>query len=465
MAAVVASRPSSARSAEARRLHRERGDFELCVRLIDLEIGAETNDERRADLYFEKGRLLTDELLRDDEALRAFERVLELRPGDETAEDALGHIALVRDNWQKIVKKYLEEAKGSTDRQLTSSLYVSVAELYAKFSPGAAKDDPVEKYLKQALEVDPRNTRASSRLERLYRGETRWEDLGPLYEQRAEAAASREDRVLAYLALADLELRRRGRPTEAVEACKKVLAIDPTNVRALSVVVEHYNATEAWQPLIRVYENVLRARPRGEPELGTLLQIAMLWWKKLGNLDAADEYWKRIRKAEPAHPAMLEFYRVYHDKDAQKLLPILQQAQRVATDDKQGGLELALETARAAESSRGAAERAIDLWKSVLRQVPGHAEAQAALERLYAQTEKWNALLELHKEALELFGKAGQTEDPDTLIDRKIERLTQMVAIYRDRLGLDADGGEHLRPDPPAAAEPRGSAHRARPAL
>ena len=64
-----------------------------------------------------------------------------------------------------------------------------------------------------------------------------------------------------------------------------------------------------WQALIRVYENALRARPRGEPETAMYLQIGMLWWKKLGNLESADEYWKRIRKAEPAHPAMLEFYR------------------------------------------------------------------------------------------------------------------------------------------------------------
>src|ERR1700729_1387102 len=113
-----------------------------------------------------------------------------------------------------------------------------------------------------------------------------------------------------------------------------------------------------------------------------LLPWGMLWWKLSGNLRPADEYWKRIRKAEPAHPAMLEFYRAHHDKDAQKLLPILQQAQRGGGDDKggAGNLELALETARAAESSRGAAERAIDLWKGVLRQVPGHGEALAALE-------------------------------------------------------------------------------------
>src|SRR5207253_3055029 len=74
---------------EARRVHRDRGDFELVVRMIDLELGIETDKNRRADLYYEKGKLMSDELLREDEAVRAFERVLELRPEDEGTQDTL----------------------------------------------------------------------------------------------------------------------------------------------------------------------------------------------------------------------------------------------------------------------------------------------------------------------------------------------------------------------------------------
>ncbi len=59
---------------------------------------------------------------------------------------------------------------------------------------------------------------------------------------------------------------------------------------------------------------------------------------------------------------MLEFYRSYLGGDSNKLLPILQQAQRLSSGDKKG-LDLALETARAAESSKGAGERAIDLME------------------------------------------------------------------------------------------------------
>ena len=413
---------------EARRVHRDRGDFDLVVRLIDLELGIEPDKNRRADLYYEKGKLLADELLREEEAVRAFERVLELRPDDEGTQDTLGHISLVRDNWQKIVKKYLEEAKGSTDRQLTTSLYLSVAEIYAKYQP----DDNVEKYLKKALEVEPRNVKASLRLERIYRGEQKWDALTALYEQRIEANATKEERVLAYLALAELQNKKLGKRNEAAESYKKALGLDPANGRALAALVEWYTAEENWQALIRVYENALRARPRGEPETAMYLQIGMLWWKKLGNLEAADEYWKKVRKAEPAHPAMLEFYRTIYSReghvDGQKLLAVLGQAQKVEADPKRRA-DLGVEMAQLAERSSGAAEKAIDLWKGVLKQDPSQPDAVAALKRLYQKTEKWNALLELLKEAVEALPKDD--------VDGRVAKLAEVVAIYRDKLNLD----------------------------
>src|SRR5262245_4559072 len=86
---------------ESRRIHRERGDYELVARLIDLELGWETDKGRQADLYFEKGKILADELLREKEAIASFERVLELRPEDAGAEETLSTIRLVRDNWKR----------------------------------------------------------------------------------------------------------------------------------------------------------------------------------------------------------------------------------------------------------------------------------------------------------------------------------------------------------------------------
>lgn len=415
---------------EARKTFRERGEMDLVARLYDVELAATGDRDRRADLLLEKGRLLYEELFDETEATECLQRVLELRPEDAGAQELLAHIGLVRANWQKIVKKYLEEARVSTDRQLSTRLYLSVAESYARNQPDAPE---VETYLRKALEVEPRNRLANAHLERLLRKAGRWAEVAELLSQRVDGAGSKEERVQALLALADVSRARLDKADAAVDAMKKILAVEPAHPRALAALIDAYTAAENWSALVKVYEGALKARqkqPQPQEELGLYLQIAMIYWKRLAQMDAAEEYFRRIRKLDGSHPAMVDFYRAYHKDrgDGQKLLAILQQALK-GEKEPERRRELASEVASLAESEVGNPEKAIDSWKAILRQDAKNPEARAALKRLYLKTEKWNALLELLKEEVEQIPAERKPE--------RVERLMEVVAIYRDRLHLD----------------------------
>jgi tetratricopeptide (TPR) repeat protein len=423
---------------EALKRCRERGEAELWLQLADLLLtsGLLATGSERADLLTEKGRVLSDDLLRDSEAEAAYNAALAEADDHEGAADGQAQLEAVRQNWQKIVQKLADEAKKSTDRQLTTGLYTNLGEITAKYNPGEA-----EAHWHKALAVEPRNRRASQHLERFYRGARRFPELIKVYEQRADSAATKEERVSALLSLADLYVKELKNNEAAVEAHKKALGIDPANARALAALVALYTARQDWQALIKLYEQALKARQRTESELQTVLEIGRLHWHKLKNFDQANEYYQRVRKVDPAHAEMLDFYRAYHGgrgggkptaDDSAKLLQILTQAQKVEHDAARR-LALGIEMAQVAEASQGGLDKAIDIWKSVLKLSPGHAEASAALKRLYTRTEKWNALLEMLKEQAEQLGK----EDPSQL-DQRIERLLEVVAIYRDRLKLDA---------------------------
>ncbi len=148
----------------ARSLHKERGNFDLFVTLSELSLQLEKDSAARAALLIEEGRVLNEELLDDKRALAVYERAQKEKAGKEVAEaaeEALSHMALVRDNWKKIVKKYLDEAKDATDRQLATSLYLSAAESYARYDNGKDSAERVEQYLKKALELDPKNGKAA----------------------------------------------------------------------------------------------------------------------------------------------------------------------------------------------------------------------------------------------------------------------------------------------------------------
>ncbi len=121
---------------------------------------------------------------------------------------------------------------------------------------------------------------------------------------------------------------------------------------------------------------------------------------------------------------------------------------------------MGIEMARAVEqrAAQQNAEKAIDIWKGLLRLQPHLPEAVESLKRLYTRTEKWNALLELLKEDLETV--------PAEDVDEKVNRLLDIVAIYRDRLNLDVMVVNTylsivaLKPDHPAGAGGAGGALR-----
>lgn len=417
---------------------RERGALELVAKLVDVEIGAledtKKHKDRQADLLLEKGDLYVNDLLEDQPAVKCFKEVLELRPDDETATETLAHLDMERDNWQKFVQKNLDEAEVSTNRGLTTHMYLSAAKLCARYQPDS---DDIETYLRKAIDADAKNRQAAIQLERLLLRQERWGDLAEFHDQRADAAGKGGERVRALLGVADLATTRLDDPDRALEAMKKVIAAEPGHPQALRVLADSYEQSENWSALVMLYTGALKARRRAgsrDGETGMLLQIAMLQWKRLDNMDAAEEHFRRIRKVDPAHPAALDFYRAYypHRGEGAKLLQALRQAQKSLPGDDEAKARkraISVEIAELAENELGNPEKAIDAWKSILRAEPGAEDARAGLKRLYRKTEKWNALLDMMKDEIERLPKDD--------VDGRVTGLMDVVAIYRDRLKLD----------------------------
>jgi tetratricopeptide (TPR) repeat protein len=423
-AGIDAEALSSALSA-ARRWHREHADFELCLELIDLELGFTTAPARRADLLHEKGRLLSDELLRDEAGQAAVRAALEAVPGHKPSSEALAQMTLVRANWESISKRYLQQAESSKDPTLASSLHASVAEFHLKYRPAGSEGEAA---LRKSLELDPGNRKSAAHLERLLREAGRRDELLALYLQRAERAQTREERTAAQVSAGEL-CEQLGRADEAFAHFRKALEANPYEPRALRAVRAALTAGESWAELVKVLEAAARTK-RGEQDVALLADLAKVIGDRLKQPDMAETFFRRIRKLDPSNREMVEFYRAYHTarNELPQLLTILAQAQKTETDvDRR--VAMGIEMARAAEARTQNADKAIEIWKGILRLKPHLPEAVASLRKLYTQAEKWNALLELLKDDLDAV-PAGDVEE-------KINRHLEIVAIYRDRLNLD----------------------------
>jgi len=426
--AVVANGGSQASVLEAaRRLHLERGEFDTAVRLLEMELVSCKSPDRELELRTELARLFVEEVFDDKRAIEEHQAILKLRPDLEASASALERIKETRENWKKIAEKFLETAETATDATLKTDLYQRVAELYLKNKPKAKE---VEQYLRRALQVEPKNRRAAAILERVLRRRGKYDDLCALLQQTGEAAGSRDEKVSALLAAGRIASEHLEDKDRAAKLFAAALDYAPGHPAALRFLVGYYTDHEDWDHLVALYEDALKGRGRTESEQAILLQIGMTHWRMRGDAAAAEPYFHRLRKAEPTHPVMLNFYRdVYAGRQEwAKLLQVLSDAQRLVKENE-AKIAIGAEIAKLAEDHLGNVERAIDAWKAIQRLDPTNTEAPAALKRLFERTEKWNALLDVLKAEAEAL--------PPESKQARIAIYEQMVAIYRDKLQLD----------------------------
>src|SRR3954470_15680085 len=330
---------------DARRFHRERGDYDLVISFIDLELAWTTEASLRADLMHEKGRLLSDELLRDEAGQTCVREALDAFPGHAAATESMAQMSLVRANWESISKRYLQQAEGAKDPALASSLYGSVAEFHLKYRPS---DNEGETFLRRSLELDAHNRRSGNHFERLLREKGNNEELLTLYTARADRAANRDERALAEVSAGEL-CDKMNRAVDAYTHYRKALDANPTEPRALKAVREVLSRQQEWAELGKVLEGAARSK-RGEQDINLLIELATLIWKRLNQPDMAESFFRRVRKLDASNHAMVEFYREYYTakNEPTQLLTILAQAQKTEGDvDRR--VAMGMEMARAAE--------------------------------------------------------------------------------------------------------------------
>ncbi len=460
----------------ARRAHEMRREYEAVAELLEMEAALVKGDPREVDLVTELARIRDDVLLDDAGALAAYRRVLELRPGDANAEEGVERSEVKRGKWKDLAQKYFTEAKGANDPPFKSSLLVSAAEIAYRYArpeleareaqkkqeeeeaigpkskrggkgkkkdKGANKEgkegkdarrDLTEKILgllRDALALDPKNRRAAILFERILGAEERWEELATALDAFATEVSAKDEKLAALTRLARVYKKKLGSIDRAVTAYEKILDLSPGHPEATRVLVDHFTEKELWDHLVSLYDGQLSGGGvRPGQEVGIILQIAMVNWKMRHKAEAAEPYFERLRKHEPAHPGMLNFFREWciQKGEQTRLVQILTDAQRAMPDGPERAT-LAGEIATLAEEGANA-QKAIEQWRTLLRSQPNNQEARDALKRLYRTSGSYNHLADLLRSELERV-------PPDDAAAR-LPVLREIAQIYRENIKSDS---------------------------
>ncbi|HKU38884.1 MAG TPA: tetratricopeptide repeat protein, partial [Polyangiales bacterium] len=414
----------------ARQAHELRGEFATVARLIEIELELVDTDRGLAEsLWKELGRLRSEYLLDGAGAAAAYARALELKPDDHEVQEAVKRLEQADSSWKKFAKRFVEEAESASDLSLKTSLLLRAASL-AWENRRKAKAKDADRLFREVLEIDKGNLRAIVLYEHTLREREEWNELAKHLLDSAEAVHDKQDSHHLYLRAARVFARKLHDKSRAVACYERVLDHEPGNCEAMLFLTDQFTESERWDDLVHLYENALRVPHKLDVEQGMLVQLGMVHYRMRKKPEDAEPYFARLRKLDPTHPAMLDFYREHlqAQNELERLLKILSDAQRIVSDPARR-LALAVETAQLAQKTQGMGERAIEAWKNVQRLDPQHREAARVLKELYAKSEKWNALCEVLKAQID--------GAPDDDKEHKIELLRELSLVYRDKLRLD----------------------------
>ncbi len=363
----------------ARRVYEGRREYEPVQKLLEIELVAARGTSRERSILAELARVLDEDLMDDAGARAAYERLLAGDPKDADAGDSLDRTNAKRSKWRELLERYVQEAQGAGDPAFRSSLLVSAAEVVFRYGRNDNEKEPLDRIvalLREALHLDPKNRRAEMLLERMLRDGGRWDDVAQALERFANEATQKDEKIAGWLRLARTFAKKLKSADRAAAAYERVLDVAPSNAEATSFLADHFTSREMWEHLVALYEGQLSSGAlRGkDEESGATLQIAMVHWRMRNRPEAAEGWFERLRKLDPAHPGMLSFFREWCTArgETARLATIFGDAQRATPDGPERGA-LVAEVAKLAEDGANA-QKAIEQWRAVLRQDPRNKE-------------------------------------------------------------------------------------------
>ncbi|MCA9664794.1 MAG: tetratricopeptide repeat protein, partial [Myxococcales bacterium] len=396
---------------------------------------ATANVEEKIEIWSRIAALFVDRFSNQAEAIKGYERVMELDPTNRQAIENLKGMYERRRDWEKLIEVSQREIELLDDDEDRAARFLEVAQL----ASSKLKRPQVSMDLWQrVLDFDSNNLQALEELEKLYERAKEWDKLAEVCERQVELMddAGRQSQVLQKLGL--LFSDKAQDDARAIEAWKKLLDIDPSHRRAqdslkkLYLANRDYDALETfyasqdkWDEFIRVLERQVDSE---EPEtrLRLYFKIANLWQQKMDKADRAVRSYEKVLALDEtnlqAAEALIPLYE--GGRDVKKYVSVLE-IQLSHTDEPDTKLERLRHLADLYENrlrdKDGAFERYLAAFEVDCRAEWIREEA----ERLAGEADKWPELVNAYEAGYD------RLADPIDLLPL----MLTVARVYEEQLG------------------------------
>jgi tetratricopeptide (TPR) repeat protein len=235
--------------------------------------------------------------------------------------------------------------------------------------------DQAESSFRLALHDDPSSAEAQYGLGSVYLKMDKLVEARTSFEQALKLSASYPDTRPNSWNNLGLLATREGRTADAISSFEEALHLNPNHWIALENLGNAYRQQRRWPEALEVLQRAVASRPQ-DPEAN--YSLAMVY-AQTDDTSHASEYLERALQLRPAYPEALNnrgvlYLRTQRRDDAVRSF---EESIRVAPGFDQAYLNLARVYA-----IEGNKEKSRSVLLELLKQHPGHAQAQQALDQL-----------------------------------------------------------------------------------
>jgi tetratricopeptide (TPR) repeat protein len=410
--------------------------------------------EGKVEIYLQVANLYLERFSNQAEAIKAFERVLEL---DQDNDKAIEHLLAVyekRRDWEKLIKLKESEVNRAPEHERGAKV-IEVAKMAAT---KVKKPEITTYWWEKVLQHEPTHEEALAELGKLYERNKEWDKLADIASRQADAASDDKTRADALQRLGLLYTEKVENSAKAIEAWQRLLAIDENNRRAQDALKKLYVTEGRWDDLeefyrsrnkideyIRVLEREVEAGDE-KFRLSLAMKIAVLYRDVIQKADRAMRAFEKVLTLDEnnleAAEALIPLYE--GGRDPRALVRVLEiQLRATPMEDVKTRQDRMQRLAQYSEDKLRDKGAAFGWWIKAQSEDHEAEWIRTEIERLAQETGAWNTLVDSYNAALPKFGHKADALPLMLVMARVIEKEQGDVdrALEMNRAILEIDSG------------------------
>ncbi len=393
---------------------------------------------RAADLYVTK-------FANQAEAIKAYERVLDLDPQNDKAVSYLLQMYEKRRDWENLIRLRRLEAERVTSPAQRTAQFFDLAKLATE---RLRKPDVCIALWREVLDSDPDNLDGLAALASLYEHARDYEALADVLERQVGVASDSKSKAQLLTKLGTLYGDRLQNDEGAVNAWRQLLALTPDDRRAQEALRRKYIALGRWDDLevfyaesgkwdefIRVLESQEDKEPNQESKISLLMKVAQLWRDKKGKGDRAARALEKVLALDSQYlPAAEALIPIYQEVGNAKGLTTALEVKLGHETDEFARLELLRQAASLYEQKVRDLDKAFDRFLAAFEISPGDEACRQDVERVAKATNRWTDVINSYRNAIQT-AEANAERDLSIALHLKLGRvLVEEVSNVDDAL-------------------------------